>query len=158
MKKLIAISFLFTTTLTFACADLSKKPAYMGHKEIKCGTIVNKIIEPKIKIGGKTYAFAMDLGDMSGVCRDTDRGCYRPYHNIQRRGNVICRAYGMGPYAKSMGYSPLFHYSHETPDVMARLRNVNATTFAPQLVQINHSRSDYSEVREIWCHKTYPKR
>lgn len=158
MKILITLSLLLTSSLTFACANLRNKPAYMGHKEIKCGTLVNKIVEPKLKVGGKFYAFAMDLGDMWGECPDPNRGCYTPYYNIKRRGNAICKAYGMGPYAKSTSYSPLFHYSHHTPDVMARLRRVNATTFAPAVVRINHSRSEYSEVREIWCHKTYPKR
>lgn len=158
MKKIIALILLSTSSLTFACADLSKKPSYMGHKEISCGTIVNKIIHPTMKVGGKTYAFAMDMGDMWGECPDPNRGCYRPYNNIQRRGNAICRAYGMGPYAKSTSWSPLFHMSHETPDEMVRLKRINGTTFAPQVVRINHSRSEYSEVREIWCHKTYPKR
>lgn len=158
MKTLIAISFLFTTTLTFACADLKNRPRYFTQKDISCGTIVNKIIEPKIIIGGKQYALALDMGDMYGECPDPKVGCYTPYINLQRRGNAICKAYGMGPYAKSNSWSPLFHYSHSTPDVMARLKRVNPTTFAPALVEINHSRSDYTEVRELWCHKTYPKR
>lgn len=158
MKNLFILFIAFSSTLSFACANLSKKPSYMGHKEIKCGTIVNKIVQPTMKVGGKTYAFAMDMGDMYGECPDPKVGCYTPYINIKRRGNAICKAYGMGPYAKSTSWSPLFHYSHNTPDVMARLKRVNATTFAPAVVSINHSRSEYSEVREIWCHKSYRKR
>ncbi len=158
MKTIILFSTLLTSTLSLACADLKNKPAYFSQKGISCGAIVNKIIEPKISIRGKTYAIAMDLGDQSGECPDPLRGCYPPHHNVQKRGNAICKAYGMGKYAKSNSYSPIFHSSHRTPDVMARLKRTNAQTFAPALVTINHSRSDYSEIREVWCHKTYPKR
>jgi hypothetical protein len=158
MKKLFAILTLLTSSFTFACADLANKPAYFTQKGISCGTIVNKIIEPKIIHAGKAYALALDLGDMYGGCPDPNVGCYPPYYNLQKRGNAICKAYGMGRYAKSTGWSPLFHSSHRTPDIMGRLKRVNPTTFAPGIVSINHSRSEYMEVREIWCHKTYPKR
>lgn len=130
----------------------------MRHKEIKCGNLINKIIAPHFVMNGKAYPFALELGDLSGECPDPKVGCYTPYINIQRQGNAICKAYGMGGYAKSNSYSPLFHYSHNTPDVMARFKRVNAKTYAPALVRINHSRSEFSEVRELWCYPNYRKR
>jgi hypothetical protein len=158
MKIFITFFFLLSSTLSFACANLSKKPAYMGHKEIQCGKLIHKIIAPKMIIKGKAYPFALDLGDMWGDCPASNQSCYPPYLNIQRRGNAICKAYGMGSYAKSNSYSPLFHYSHSTPDVMARFKRVNGNSFAPALVRIDHSRSEYSEVRELWCYPNYRKR
>lgn len=158
MKIFITFFFLLSSTLSFACANLKNKPAYMGHKEIKCGTIVNKIVQPKVTIKGKTYALALNMSDMSGGCPASNQSCYQPYLNIVRQGNVICRAYGMGEYAKSTSYSPLFHYDHTTPDLMVEMKRTGKSAFAPRLFRMNHSRSEFSEVREIWCHKTYPKR
>ncbi len=155
MKNLIIAIFLLSSSLTFACADLRHKPGYFTQKEIHCGAIVNRIIEPKIIVSGTAYPIAIDMGDMYGECPDPNVGCYRPAINIERRGNAICRAYGLGPYAKSSSYSPLFHTD---PDIMVRLKRTQPHLFAPQIVRINHSRSEYFEVREVWCHKTYPKR
>lgn len=152
MKTIFLLSFLVLSLQVFACADLKNKPAYFSQKKIECGTLVNKIVEPTITIKGRKLPFGMDLGDMWGECPDPKVGCYTPYINIQRRGNAICKAYGMGKYAKSTSWSPLFR---SMPDEMGRLKRVNATTFAPAYVSINHSRSEYSYVRSIWCHKKY---
>jgi hypothetical protein len=156
MNKIIFIFILvFSSPMVLACANLKDKPSYFTHEKIDCGLIVNKIIHPKVIIGGQTYPLAIDLTDKWGVCPDKDVGCYRPHYNILARGNAICKAFGLGKYAKSKSYSPLFH---TTPDVMARLRRINPTSFTPGLVRINHSRSEFFEVREIWCHKVYKKR
>lgn len=157
MKTIFTFFLLLSATLSFACADLKKKPGYLTHDSISCGKLVNKIIHPKAIVNGKTYAMALNLSDMSGECVDSDRGCYRPYLNIVRQGNIICKAYGMGPYAKSTSYSPLFQSDHRTPDLMVEMKRVNSKTYAPRLFRMNHSRSEFSEIREVWCHKVYRK-
>lgn len=158
MRTLFGILFSLASISSFACADLKNKPAYFKHAKIECGTLVNKIVAPKLVVGGKTYPFAMDASDDWGECPNPNEFCSRQLINMKQRGNAFCRAYGMGPYAKSNSYSPLFHYSHETPDVMARLKRVGGTTFAPAVFRMNHSRAEHFEVREIWCHKNYQKR
>ena len=158
MKNIILLIALVTSSLTFACADLKNKPKYLTHDQISCGTLVNKIIHPKVIIKGKAYALALNMSDMSGGCPDSNQSCFPPYLNIVRQGNVICKAYGMGPYAKSNSYSPLFHYDHHTPDLMVEMKRLNKTTFGPRLFRMNHSRSEFSEIREVWCQKVYRKR
>ena len=152
MKELAVLVFLFTSFSVLACADLRGKPSYFSHKKIECGTLVHKIVEPTIMIQGKKLPFALDLSDAWGECPSSNLSCYTPYLNILRRGNAICKAYGMGRYARSTGWSPLLR---SMPDEMGRLRRVNATTFGPAFVRINHSRSEYSYVRSIWCYPKY---
>ena len=157
MKQLIFLLIALSSSLTFACADLKNKPKYLTHDQIKCGTIVNKIIHPKVIVKGKVYSLALNMSDMSGGCPADNQSCYPPYLNIVRQGNIICKAYGMGPYAKSNSYSPLFHYDHETPDLMVEMKRANKTTYVPRLFRMNHSRAEFSEIREVWCHKVYRK-
>lgn len=157
MNTLIAAILLTTTSLSFACADLKHKPAYLTQDGISCGTVVNKIIHPKAIIKGKTYALALNLSDDSGGCPADDQSCYPPYLNIVRQENIICKAYGMGPSAHSNSYSPIFHWGHETPDYMVEMKRVNPTTYAPRVFRMNHERSEYTEIREVWCHKVYRK-
>lgn len=145
---------LLTTSMSFACANLKGKPAYFSQKEIQCGKLIHKIVEPTITIKGRKLPLGLDLGDMWGECPDPRVGCYRPYLNLKQRGNAICKAYGMGGYAKSTSWSPLFR---SMPDEMGRLKRVNATTFAPAYVSVNHSRSEYVYVRSIWCYPNYKK-
>lgn len=154
MKKLFIFVFLLPTSMTFACANLRGKPAYLSQKKIECGKLIHKIIEPTITIKGRKLPLGLDLGDMWGECPDPRVGCYQPYLNIKRRGNAICKAYGMGRYAKSTSWSPIFR---RMPDEMGRLRRVNATTFAPAYVSVNHSRSEYVHVRSIWCYPNYKR-
>lgn len=154
MKNIILIITFLSSLPVFACADLKNKPSYFSQKKIDCGTLVHKIVEPTITIKGRKLPLALDLGDMWGECPDPNVSCYTPYINIKRRGNAICKAYGMGRYAKSTSWSPLLR---SMPDEMGRLRRVNATTFAPSYVSINHSRSEYTYVRSIWCYPNYKK-
>ena len=149
---------MFPATLTFACADVKNKPSYLTQDGISCGKLVNKIIHPKVIVKGKVYSLALNLSDDSGGCPASQPSCFPPSLNIERQGNIICKAYGLGRYAKSNSYSPLFHYDHETPDLMVEMKRVNATTYAPRIFRMNHSRAEYTEIREVWCHKTYPKK
>ncbi len=155
MKYIIlTLSFLFSIPL-FACADLKNKPSYFSQKNIECGKLVHKIVEPTLTIKGRKLPLGLDLGDMWGECPDPRVSCYRPYLNIKRQGNAICKAYGMGSYAKSTSWSPLIR---SMPDELGRLKRINPTTFAPAYVSVNHSRSEYSYVRSIWCYPNYKKR
>lgn len=157
MKTILMISLMLASSLTLACADLKNKPAYLTQDGISCGTLFDKIIHPKVIVKGKVYAMALNLSDDSGGCPSADQGCYPPYLNIERQVAVICKAYGLGKGAKSNSYSPLFHYDHSTPDLMVEMKRINPTTYAPRLFRMNHSRSDFMEIREVWCHKTYKK-
>lgn len=155
MKGLVLITTLFFSVSALSCADLKNKPSYFSQKKIECGKLIHKIVEPTITIKGRKLPLGLDLGDMWGECPDPKVGCYTPYLNLKRRGNAICKAYGMGKYAKSTSWSPLIR---SMPDEMGRLKRVNATTFAPAYVSINHSRSEYVYVRSIWCYPNYKKR
>ncbi len=148
MKKTLFIFCFLFSSLSFACGDLRNKPAYFNAK-ISCGTLFEYISEPTITLNGKTYAFALDSGDLSGECPDPNVGCYTPYINIVRRGNAICKAFGFGKYATSNDYGVW----RDLPDRMAALKRNARGTYSPQVVDINHSRNEYIYVKTITCYR-----
>lgn len=156
MKITIAFIIAFTSSLSFACSDLdtSKKPTYLSASKVDCGTLLHSIHEPTMTVNGRKYAFGMRLGDLSGECPDPKRGCYTPYYNIKRRGNAICRAYGFGPYAKMRDFGAF----RRKPNMMVSLERNSRGRFAPKVISINHSRSEYSWAKTIYCHRSYRKR
>lgn len=149
-KTLLVFCFLFSS-LSFACADLRNKPAYFNG-QVACGTLFHTITDPTITLNGKTYAFGMDVGDMSGGC-PANEGCYPPYLNIVRRGNAICKAFGFKGYARSNDYGVW----RDLPNRMAALKRNARGTFSPQVVEINPARNEYIYVKTIYCYPNYRK-
>ena len=152
MKNMLML-FLFLCSLTsLACADLKTKPAWMSHKKIECGTLLNKISDPMMTVNGRTLPFAMDEGDMSGKCPVDGLGCYQPYYNMKARGNAICKAYGMGHYAKFKSYS--FKNSRQ----MITLQKNASGLYSPKIIKVDPAGNDYHLwVKTIYCHKKYKK-
>lgn len=156
MNPLLILAFIVFPVATWAnCSDMdtSHKPAYFSAR-VECGTFLHSLKDPKFTVKGKTYAFAMNLGDMWGECPDPHRGCFRPWYNIKARGNAICKAYGFGPYAKMTDYGAF----RALPDEMVSLERNGRGQFSPEVVSINHSRSEYAWAKTIYCHRSYRKR
>lgn len=152
MKTLIILAFALSSTLSFACADLKNRPAYLSGK-VECGTLFHKIHNPAFTVNGKKYDFGMNLGDLSGECPDPHRGCYTPYLNIQKRGNAICKAFGFAKYGKMTDHGPF----KRKPDHLVSLERNSRGVFAPKVVSINHDRSEYAWAKTIICIPNFRK-
>jgi hypothetical protein len=125
----------------------------MGQKAIECGKLMHKIVEPTITINGRTLPYASTLGDMSGGCPASQPSCFPPWLNIVSRGNAICHAYGFGDFAHSNDWG----IWRSLPDEMAALVKNNGK-WSPRIVRINHNKSEYAYVKNIWCYPNYSKR
>ena len=153
MKTLFTFIILSISSLTFACADLKNKPAYLSGR-VECGTLFHRIHDPVFTVNGKKYAFGMRLGDMSGECPDSNRRCFPASDNIKKRGNAICKAFGFGKYGMTKDYGGF----KRKPDFMVSLERNSRGVFAPKVVSINHSRGDYAWAKTILCIPNYQKK
>lgn len=154
MKNLIIISSLLMSSLSWSCADLAKKPKWMGQNKIECGKLLHSIEQPTMTINGRTLPYAVVLNDDHGTCPDKKAGCFRPWENIVARGNAVCKAYGFGKFGKHTGYTSLKKH----PTEFAALVRDTSGKLRPQIVKVNPKRSEYSWVRSIWCNPDYSKR
>ncbi|MFL5784926.1 MAG: hypothetical protein ACJ76H_09975 [Bacteriovoracaceae bacterium] len=154
MKNFIILFFVLSSTLTFACGDFSKKPAYLSAQKVECGRLFDTITSPTMTVNGKTYPFALKLSDMAGGCPSDDQSCYPPYLNIVHRGNAICKAFGFGAYATSNDWG----IWKDLPDVMVSLERTKSGSWGPKVVSINHSRSEFAYTKTISCYHNYRKR
>lgn len=153
MKTFIALFIISLSTLSLACGDQRNKPGYLHAKKVECTTLFGKITDVTMTVNGKSYPFAMELGDLSGECPDPNRGCYTPYYNIVHRGNAICRAFGFKGYATSNDWG----IWKDLPDEVVGLKRTSSGKWGPKVIRINHSRMEYAYTRTITCYPNYKK-